>query len=109
MTRSSLEVAFDQYISVIGGDLPAHETEYVFAKPRRWRFDYCWPDQHVAVELDGGSWSGGRHTRGKGFEADCEKLNTATTMGWATLRFTSTMLKNDPVGCVEQVRQLLQL
>jgi very-short-patch-repair endonuclease len=107
MPHSSLESAFDQYLSVIGSDLPPHETEYVFAKPRRWRFDYCFIPQKVAIELDGGSWSGGRHTRGKGFEADCEKLNAATLLGFKTLRFTSTMLKNDPVGCVEQVRRLL--
>jgi very-short-patch-repair endonuclease len=108
MPRSSLESSFDQYLDLLGKDLPPHEVEYAFAKPeRRWRFDYAWLDQKVAVELDGGSWVGGRHTRGVGFEGDCEKMNAATLRGFRVLRFTATMLKNDPAGCIEQVRTLL--
>jgi hypothetical protein len=33
----------------------------------------------------------GRHTRGKDFEADCEKLNNALLLGWHLLRFTPNM------------------
>jgi len=39
----------------------------------------------LAVEVDGGTWTGGRHTRGAGFEADCEKLNAAVIAGFRVL------------------------
>lgn len=66
--------------------------EFRFAPPRRWRFDFCWPEYKVALEVDGGIWNRGRHTRGKGWLADTEKLNTASAMGWRLLRCTPEML-----------------
>ena len=63
-------------------------AEFRFCPPRRWRLDYAWPDQFVALEVEGGVWSRGRHTRPKGFIADIEKYNTATALGWAVLRCT---------------------
>jgi hypothetical protein len=61
--------------------------EYQFCRDRKWRFDYAVRDS-LAIEIEGGAWSKGRHTRGKGFIADMEKYNTATMMGWRVLRFT---------------------
>ena len=68
------------------------ETEYRFHPPRRWRFDFAFPDQKIAVECEGGTWTNGRHVRGSGFEADCEKYNTAAIDGWVLLRFTERMI-----------------
>jgi very-short-patch-repair endonuclease len=69
--------------------LPTPVEEYVFHRPRRWRFDVCWPDRKLAVEVEGGTWMGGRHTRGAGFEKDAEKYNQAALDGWTVLRYTS--------------------
>lgn len=66
--------------------LPEPTTEHAFAKPRRWRFDYAWIDRRVALEVDGGIWTGGRHTSGHGFTADIEKLNEAAVLGWCVVR-----------------------
>jgi very-short-patch-repair endonuclease len=57
-------------------------------KRRLWRADFCWPDHKLIVEFEGGVFIRGRHTRGKPFEADCIKYNTATLMGYRVLRFT---------------------
>jgi very-short-patch-repair endonuclease len=65
-----------------------HEREYRFSPPRRWRFDFAWPQVMVALEVEGGTFSGGRHTRGPAFERDCEKYNTALVQGWRVLRVT---------------------
>ena len=56
---------------------------------RRWRFDFAWPAIRLAVEVDGGTWASGRHTRGAGYEADCEKLNEAVLRDWRVLRVTT--------------------
>lgn len=87
----------DKFLAQIReAELPAPEREVAFAKSigRRWRFDLAWPDRLLAAEVEGGTWAGGRHTRGSGFEKDCEKYNTAVEMGWAVVRFTSTMINS---------------
>ena len=72
--------------------LPVPEMEYRFHPKRKWRFDFCWPDFRVALEVEGGTYSGGRHTRPIGFEKDCEKYNEAAILGWRVLRVTGDMV-----------------
>lgn len=69
--------------------LPKPNKEFYFHPKRKWRFDLAWPEQKIAVEIEGGTWISGRHSRGSGFEKDCMKYNTAATMGWRVLRFTT--------------------
>lgn len=73
-------------------DGPAPTCEYPFHPERRWRFDFAWPDKRVAVEIEGGVWSGGRHTRGAGFIEDCQKYNNAAALGWRVFRLTGEMI-----------------
>lgn len=61
---------------------------------RKWRFDLAWPERRLAVEVDGGIWTGGRHTSGKGYTNDCEKVNTATVEGWRVLRVVPAQIKS---------------
>jgi very-short-patch-repair endonuclease len=68
--------------------------ELQFAAPRRWRFDFAWPVHKFAVEVEGGSWIGGAHTRGKHFESDAEKYNEAALLGWTVLRVTPKMIED---------------
>lgn len=72
--------------------LPAPECQYRFAPPRRWTFDFCWPAWKLALEVEGGIWTKGRHTRGKGYERDCEKYNEAALAGFRLLRVTTGMV-----------------
>lgn len=60
---------------------------------RNWQFDLCWPEQRVAVEVDGGGWIQGRHSRGGGIEDDCHKLSQAVAWGWRVLRVTPRQVK----------------
>jgi very-short-patch-repair endonuclease len=92
MAESPLESTFAGQCRALR--LPEPEREVVFARPRRWRFDFAWPVERVAVELEGGTYTGGRHTRGRGFEADCEKYNAATALGWRVFRFTAAMVRD---------------
>lgn len=103
--RSSLETAFAEQATRLG--LPRWVEEHRFATliGRKWRFDFAWPDRMLAVEIDGGAFSGGRHTRGAGFVEDCRKLNAATLMGWRVLRFTSGDLEDHHGAIVSRAMQ----
>ncbi len=68
--------------------LPVPEREVKFHPTRKWRFDYAWVNEKVAVEVEGGIYSGGRHVRGAGYEKDMEKYNHAQLLGWTVLRYT---------------------
>jgi hypothetical protein len=72
--------------------LPRPLPEYKFHETRKWRFDFAWPYQMLAVEIEGGIWESkfikrGRHLRGKGFMEDMEKYRTAELSGWHVLRY----------------------
>jgi very-short-patch-repair endonuclease len=81
-------------VQMRAAEIAAPEREYRFAPPRRWKFDFAWPDRFIALEVEGGTFAGGRHTRGKGFEADCEKYNAAAIAGWTVLRVTAAMIRD---------------
>jgi len=87
-SKSQLE---DDYLYLIR-DLPQPKREQKFIKGRRFAFDFAWNDYKIAVEIEGGTWSGGRHTTGAGFAKDCEKYNLAVIEGWRVLRFTSNQV-----------------
>ena len=65
------------------------EREYRFHPTRLWRFDFAFAYRKIAIEIEGGTWSGGRHTRGSGYAEDCLKYNEAAKLGWTILRYTS--------------------
>jgi len=85
-------IGLDRQAVAIG--LPAPTPELYFAKPRRWRFDFAWEPQRLAVEVDGAVFTGGRHTRGTGYEKDIEKYAEALCRGWRVLRVTTGMVRD---------------
>ena len=80
--------------------LPEPVCEYKFHPTRRWRFDLCWADKKLAVEIDGGNRMAtmhkgnpvaiGRHTK----DADLEKLNEAAALSYRVLRFSPAMVRS---------------
>jgi len=106
--QSELEENFWDWWLLLARDQPVPKRQYKFHPVRRWKFDFAWDDDYkLAVEIDGGMYVNGRHNRPAGYEADCEKLNTAIIEGWRVLRYTGGMLKRDPAGVIEQVKQAL--
>ena len=73
---------------------PDPTTELLFHPKRKWRFDYAWEEQKLALEVHGGIHSGGRHTRGRGFVEDRAKMNEATLLGWTVLEVTPEHIKS---------------
>jgi len=101
-----LEAAILFRIVALG--LPCPSQEYVFASPRRWRLDFAWVDQLIAIEAEGGTWVQGRHTRGAGFRSDCDKYNHAVLQGWRIFRITTDMLEDGAAtALLEKLREIL--
>lgn len=66
------------------------EREFRFHPVRMWRFDFL--IGNIACEVEGATYSNGRHNRGSGFTEDCIKYNEAAIMGFKVLRFTTDMV-----------------
>ena len=80
---------------------------------RKFRFDFAFVDEKIAIECDGGTHliktkTGklvpGRHSSDK----DYEKRNIAAINGWKMLAFTSKQIKNDPKGCVDTIKEMYE-
>jgi len=77
--------------------------EYRFHKKRKWRFDFAIPELKIAIEIDGGVWTQGRHNRGSGYVKDLQKFNAAAAMGWLILKFTPDQLdKNETFQLIKE-------
>ena len=83
-----------QIRKVLKGKVPMPRTEYRFHPTRKWRADLIWPACYIAVEIEGGAWIQGRHTRGSGFVKDMEKYNELAICGYRLLRFTPQQVKS---------------
>nr|WP_314137723.1 DUF559 domain-containing protein [Acinetobacter lwoffii] len=70
------------------------EQEFKFHPERKWKADFHLVGKKILVEVEGGIWSGGRHTRGKGYLGDMEKYNAATMMGYQVIRFSTEQVKS---------------
>ena len=75
--------------------IPTPHQEVKFMDKRKFRFDFAWIDEKLAVEIEGGVWIQGRHTRGSGYVKDMEKYNLAAEAGWRVLRFTPQQIKEE--------------
>ena len=68
-------------------------AELPFHPKRKWRFDYAFPNEKVAIEIDGGLFNAykgehaGRHSGGIGQKKDFEKLNAAAELGWLVFHY----------------------
>lgn len=116
---SALESMLAQQMFVMGLDPP--EREYRFcahlvgtgrgvksrlrdAGLRDWRFDFAWPASMFAVEVEGGAFTGGRHTRGLGFTEDCRKYHHAMLLGWTVYRCERRLIASgDAARLVERM------
>ena len=87
--------------------LPLPRTEWEFSGRRKWRIDYSWPDpdEMVALEVEGGVYTRGRHTRGSGFMKDMEKYNALALAGYRLIRCTPNTLATQ--ATIDLIREAL--
>ncbi len=104
--------------------IPEPEFEYRFHPDRKWRFDLSWPkyDREIrdgngavvaiqtlnnaagglALEVQGGIFSRGRHTQGAALIKEWEKLNRAAELGWRVIYCQPTEL------CMDATAQMIK-
>ena len=82
------------------------EHEYKFHPTRKWRADFLISNTKILIEVEGGIWSQGRHTRGTGYIGDMEKYNAAAILGFQVLRFSTQQVKSGLA--VQQIEQLVR-
>lgn len=106
--RSYLEESFKLILkSEQARGIPLPLEEFQFAPPRKWRFDFAFFPK-VAVELEGGIFIQGGHSRGVGHIRDMDKFNEAAAQGWRVLRFTNQHLR-DPQTVLVLLKRTLGL
>jgi very-short-patch-repair endonuclease len=69
-----------------------HQREVRLIPGRQFRTDVL--IGRLAIECDGATWSGGRHTRGSGVETDCEKQNLLVALGYRPMRVTRQQIED---------------
>jgi very-short-patch-repair endonuclease len=88
------------------------EAQFRFHPERKWRFDFAFPDELVAVELDGGIFAAengqvaGKHARGAGRLKDYEKRNAAAELGWFVLCYGPPQVRSGEAAL--QVERLVR-
>lgn len=96
--------------------LPEPVCEFRFHETRKWRFDFCWPDEHlkIAVEYQGLNWkpkkgenNNSGHQSIDGLRRDCEKFTEASLSGWTLILITAETVNNGQA--VEWVRRALKV
>jgi very-short-patch-repair endonuclease len=81
------------------------EREVAFAPGRKFRFDFLFPEDKLAIEIDGGTRTFGRHSRHGGITSDCVKYNLAVRLGYRVLRYTTEMVEQGTA--INDVREIL--
>ena len=93
MSDSHLERRFESYWLNHHPNAPQPVREFMFHPEKNWRFDFAWVNHMIALEIQGGTYSRGRHARGAAMRNDYEKLNAASSMGWRVFYADTTMMK----------------
>jgi very-short-patch-repair endonuclease len=93
-------------LNALGYDTVGWVKEYKFHDTRRWRVDFAHPGKKLAIEVEGGVWTQGRHTRGSGFVKDMEKYNELAIYGFALLRIQPNDIDKRPGWIKDQLERI---
>jgi very-short-patch-repair endonuclease len=112
VTRARRKAMRERWENLLAAHLRLHRVtgwvqQHAFARKigRRWLFDFAFPDLGLAIEVEGGEWVQGRHTRPVGFRQDCEKYNAAAEMGWRVLKYVPAQVKS--AEAVNQIKRIV--
>lgn len=72
---------------------PLFERQFPIVAGRRFRADFYFPVGRLVVEVEGGGFINGRHSRGTGIESDAEKSACIARMPARLMRVTPGQVK----------------
>lgn len=84
-----------------------HEREHRFHDTRKWRFDIAFPVVKLAIEIDGGLFVDGGHSRGRARIKDMERDIAANLLGWLVVRMPPEWIK--PGTALAHIEQLIKV
>ena len=70
---------------------------------RRFRFDFVHYPSKVAIEINGGNWAGGRHTRAGALNKEYEKILLAALEGYLVLFLSQDQITDDYLEIISQI------
>ena len=100
---SALENLFAMQLDSAG--LTGYVREYAAIPGRKFRFDFAFLRERLLVEINGGTYNGGAHSRGVGLNRDYEKGNLAVVNNWRVLSFDTKQVKSG--AALEVVEKLI--
>ena len=99
---SPLEDLFAMQLDAAG--LTGYVREYQAIPGRKFRFDFCFREERLLIEINGGTYNGGSHGRGCGISRDYTKANLAVVNNWRVLSFDTKQVKSgEALQVTEQV------
>lgn len=109
MIPAALSNGEEEFAQHLGAYKIPFEREVQWHPKRKWRADFSIQRSgktNILVEVEGGTAFGkSRHSRGKGFDEDARKYNTAALMGITVLRFSTAMVRSGEA--IDTVREVL--
>ena len=94
---SELEIEFSSLWLEYFPDIDLH-SEYRFAFPRRFRFDFAHLPSMIAIELQGGIFTDNtRHINGAALVKEHEKLNLAAQLGWRIFYVSTKTVREETI------------
>lgn len=105
VTESELEFRFLKLVEESGLPLPLAQFKAGWLEHVNGRVDFAYPERRIVIECDGRRW----HSHFDAFETDRRRDNAAQLAGWRVLRFTWTMLQDEPTDVVSTIRRALDI
>ena len=90
---SQLEALF--WLQLLANGVRADWAQQVKAIPgRNFKFDFACEKLRILVELQGGNYQHGAHSRPMGLKRDYQKANLAQRHGWTIYQFDSDSVRD---------------
>lgn len=95
----------DKILKILNSVCEGWIPEFRFDSVRRFKFDYGNLKLKIAVEIEGGIYTGTGHVKIGRFLSDLEKYNMAILRGWLLLRYAhgqENLIANDIKRALEK-------
>lgn len=77
----------DKVLEILNSICEGWLQEFRFNSVRKFKFDYAHLKLRIAVEIEGGIYTGTGHAKTGRYLSDMEKYNDAQIRGWIVLRY----------------------